>query len=231
MFRDWAKLFVLLAIFLPGAQAGDTTLFTDEFKNLDRWLVEQKAGGTVEAKEGVLFIHDKGGCTVWFREKLTAPVSISYDAVVSSSGRVSDLNCFWMASDPQHPTDLFLSQRTGEFADYDSLQLYYVGYGGNNNTTTRFRRYRGDGSKPLLPEHDLRKKAFLLQPNRVYHLELIAENGVAIFRRDGETIFTYTDPSPLQTGWFGFRTVDAEIEIRNFRVTAQPTISPSVTAR
>ena len=27
-----------------------------------------------------------------------------------------------------------------------SLQLYYLGYGGNHNSTTRFRRYDGDES-------------------------------------------------------------------------------------
>ena len=42
------------------------------------------------------------------------------------------------------------------FAAYNDLKTYYVGLGGNRNTTTRFRRYIGDPeTRPLLPEHDL----------------------------------------------------------------------------
>ena len=33
-------------------------------------------------------------------------------------------------------------------ATYDTLRTYYVGYGGNANTTTRFRRYDGTGARP-----------------------------------------------------------------------------------
>jgi hypothetical protein len=30
--------------------------------------------------------------------------------------------------------------------------------------------------------------------------------------------FTYVDLEPLRAGWFGFRTVDSRIEIRDFAV-------------
>ena len=33
--------------------------------------------------------------------------------------------------------------RNGEFKNYNTLDLYYVGYGGNDNGTTRFREYHG----------------------------------------------------------------------------------------
>ena len=221
MFSSWAKLRVVLLLVWGIPVAAETTLFSDEFKNLDQWVVEQMPGGKVEARDGVLFIHDAEGCTVWFRPKLRVPVSIQYDAVVRSKGRISDLNCFWMASDPAQPADLFHSRpraRTGVFTEYDALQTYYVGYGGNSNSTTRFRRYQGNGAKPLLPEHDLREKRFLLEGDHVYHLELIAQDGVAKFIRDGEVLFNFHDVQPLTAGWFGLRTVNADIEIRNFRV-------------
>jgi hypothetical protein len=38
------------------------------------------------------------------------------------------------------------------------------------------------------------------------------------FQRDGELIFDFTDPEPLTGGWFGFRTVQCRIEIRDFQV-------------
>ena len=112
-----------------------------------------------------------------------------------------------------------------EFADYDSLLTYYVGYGGNGNSTTRFRRYDGTAARPLLPEHDLGDKRFLLEANKTYRIKLVARDGVAEFWRDGENIFTYRDPAPLTAGWFAFRTVKSHLEIRHFRVE-QPVPAP-----
>ncbi len=182
-------------------------------------------GGSVTTRDGALVIEDAGGCSVWFREKLTAPVEISYEATVVVAGgardRLSDLNCFWMARDPRSAdTPPFASPhaRTGKFSDYDSLLTYYVGYGGNTNSTTRFRRYDGTAARPLLPEHDLSEKKFLLEPNRPYRIRLVARDGVAEFWRDGEKIFTFRDPTPLTSGWFAIRTVKSHLEIRNLRI-------------
>lgn len=218
-----AKLLLTFAACLLAAcdRPAATPRYQDDFRSgLDQWIVEQQPGGRVEARDGVLLIEDVGGCTVWFRHKLTAPVSISYDATVRADGRVSDLNCFWMASDPEHPDDLFYPghTRTGAFATYDSLQTYYVGYGANTNTTTRFRRYDGTGARPLLPEHDLTDPSVMLEPGRTYHIEVRFKDGLAEFLRDGEIILRYRDPNPLNSGWFGFRTVLSKIEIKNFQV-------------
>ena len=51
-----------------------------------------------------------------------------------------------MASDPESPDDLWARAgwRSGIFARCYTLRLYYVGYGGNHNRTTRFRRYDGN---------------------------------------------------------------------------------------
>ena len=60
--------------------------------------------------------------------------------------RLSDMNVFWMASDPE-AKDIWARAdwRSGIFLRCYTLQMYYLGYGGNSNTTTRFRRYTGDG--------------------------------------------------------------------------------------
>ena len=199
---------------------------TDEWtSDLRLWLVEQMPGGTVTVRDGALVIDDHAGCTVWLREKLTAPVVITYEATVVSRGgpndRVSDLNCFWMARDPQASDGCPFAPghgRSGKFADYDSLLAYYVGYGGNVNSTTRFRRYDGTPVRPLLPEHDLSGQRFLLEANETYRIKLVARDGVAEFWRDGEKVFTFRDPAPLTAGWFAFRTVKSHLEIRHFRV-------------
>jgi len=209
----------------PNANAAKIIASDDFTRGPGQWVVEQMPGGSVTAKNGALTINDKKGCTVWLKQKLTAPVTISYEVTMSPDARVSDMNCFWMASDPAHPGDLFHAEaakkRTGKFSTYDALNLYYVGYGGNANTTTRFRRYDGTGARPLLPEHDLADAAHLLKAGHTYKITLVARDGEARFTRDGETIFSYKDPKPLTEGWFGFRTVDSKMEIRNFRVTAE----------
>ncbi|HVZ63878.1 MAG TPA: DUF6250 domain-containing protein [Lacunisphaera sp.] len=228
---------IVLYVALSGAAAAaelagtaGPRLYKDDFRHgLAAWSVEQQPGGTVAAENGRLLINDAGGCTVWFRTALEAPVIITYTATVSSASRVSDLNCFWMASDPTRPDGLLGPghSRDGKFASYDGLRLYYVGYGGNSNTTTRFRRYDGKGGKPLLPGHDLATRPYLLQPDHPYHIALIATaDGHVQYARDGQVIFDWHDPAPLRHGWFGFRTVRSRIEISDFEVHALVTASP-----
>jgi hypothetical protein len=186
------------------------------------WAQEQMPGGTVSFGRGEIEIVDAGGCTLWLRKRLMAPVEISYDVTFTPGPgeRVSDLNCFWMAREKDSPAAPYAKQppRTGAFAQYDALETYYVGYGANGNTTTRFRRYDGTPARPLRPEHDLRDKRLMLEANRTVHLRLVARDGRAEFYRDGEKIFSFVDPAPLTAGWFAFRTVQSHFVIRNFAI-------------
>lgn len=210
--------------------AGERAVHTDNFSgDLDRWAVEQMPGGRVFTENQRLVIEDAGGCTVWFRESLRAPVTIRFLATVSTRSRVSDLNCFWMARDPAHPGPVWenAARRTGKFEDYDRLATYYVGCGGNDNSTTRFRRYDGTGARPLRPEHDLRAPRFLLEGDRTYAVEIrVDADGRVRWSRDGEVFFDFTDPQPLREGWFAFRTVHSRIEIADFQVTV-PDAAPA----
>lgn len=221
-YRCWTFYFFS---FVAIALHGDEVIHVDKFDaGLDNWVVEQFVGGSVSVQDGVLDIEDESGCTVWFKHELKAPVRISYEVEVVMEGgpydRLSDLNCFWMASDPLNPDDLFEfgHARSGHFPTYNGLQTYYVGYGGNKNQTTRFRRYLGNGEKPLLPEHDLRASEYLLELGRTYHIVLEAVDGYARFIRDDEVIFEYEDPFFLSEGWFGIRTFKSHLRVRNFRV-------------
>jgi len=193
--------------------------------DLGQWVVEQMPGGTVKIVDGALEIEDLAGCTIWFKSKLTAPVEIEYDVTVVAKGgpsdRVSDVNCFWMANESDAAADAPLASprpRNGKFSTYHSLLTYYVGMGGNNNTTTRFRRYDGTPARPLLPQHDLRGQEVLLTPNATYHIRLVARGEEAEYWRDGRRIFSFKDPEPLQSGWFGIRTVKSHLRISRFRV-------------
>jgi hypothetical protein len=210
---------------VSGWCGGGTLLHRDDFdRDLSAWVVEQAPGGATTLVNGKLDIDDSKGCTVWFREKLTGPVRMEFEATLIQQGgpndRVSDLNCFWMAVDPAHPEDLFAKSRAraGNFKNYDALRLYYVGYGANENKTTRFRRYPGDGSKPLLPEHDLGDAKLMNVPNQTVKIQIIADGERIEFIRDGETVFKFMDKVPFTCGWFGFRTVRNHMQIDNFKV-------------
>ncbi|MCE7041849.1 DUF6250 domain-containing protein [Dyadobacter sp. CY312] len=197
-------------------------LYQDHFnQSLDTtlWKVEMVPGenASVDVQNGKLVIDSPGGVSVWFNKKLTGDLVIEYDWRVIVAGgtndRLSDLNQFWMATDPKNEN---LFTRNGKFEAYDSLSLYYVGMGGNTNSTTRFRKYHGNGSKPLLQEHI--DEAHLLKANHTYHIKIVVENGTTSYWVDGGQYFSYKDPEPLTEGFFGFRSTWARHEIDDFRV-------------
>jgi len=220
----------LLALFTHTAAEPDAPfrianlLYSDSFnRGLDQWVAEVEKPGLVEAKNGILSMDVPAGATVWFRRELRGPVIIQYEATMIRRGgpndRVSDLNCFWMATDARSPEDLFATRRSGKFADYNLLRAYYVGQGGNTNTTTRFRRYIGDPElRPLLPEHDLGSAEVLLKPNVARKIQLVANRGRIQYYSDGKPIFDFHDAAPYGRGYFALRTTFSHIEVRNFRV-------------
>jgi rhamnogalacturonan endolyase len=184
-------------------------IFSEEFNNkLDSktWMVEiaPLPPSSVYTKDGQLFLDTKGGVTVWLNKKLSGNIRIEYTRKVlidtGQNDRLSDFNSFWMAADPKN-SNLFT--RSGVLESYDSLQLYYVGMGGNTNKTTRFRKYQGSGERSLLKEYT--DSAHLLQANKSYTIAIEVNKNIIRYIVDGETWFEYNDPSVLKEGYFGFR--------------------------
>jgi Domain of unknown function (DUF6250) len=210
----------------PAAYTVGPLLYVDDFADLDHWKPELEKAGTVAVRDHILTLDVPKGCSLWLKSDFAGPLLIQYEARLvkadppARNDRVSDLNCFWMATDPRNPADFFaVPQRTGKFSTYDQLQTYYVGQGGNTNSTTRFRRYIGQQSnRPLLPEHDLTAKQFLLTPNTWQTLQLIACNNLIEYYRDGNRIFSYNDPAPYTHGYFGFRTTFSHLELRKLQI-------------
>lgn len=201
-------------------------LYSDAFNSIDNWVVEQQPSGTTMIKDDVLEIVDAKGCTVWFKNKLSGRIKIAYDATIIANGgpqdRVSDMNCFWMATDPNSLNDFFKNSkfRAGRFSNYHNLKLYYVGYGGHDNSKTRFRRYNGTKDRPLLPEHDLTNEKFLITANKMMHIEIVVDGNYTSYSRDGQIVFEINDLAPYTEGYFGFRTVNNHMKIENFSVVS-----------
>lgn len=187
------------------------------------WRVEAEQPARVRFGD-VIDIDTPAGLSLWFERELVGPVSIEFEALAVSEGgandAVSDLNAFWMARDPGvYDGSVFAKKRSGAFAQYDDLQTYYVGIGGNRNTTTRFRRYIGEpGNRPLRPEHDLSGAENFLVPNRWTHVRLIADGRAIAVERDGRRIFELDDAQPYERGWFALRTTKSHLRIRNLRI-------------
>jgi len=195
-------------------------LYRDTFEqDMENWVVEtpDSPRSNVGIKNGKLIIDVGYGATVWFNKKLSGNILIEYDRkVIMNEGqndRLSDLNQFWMATDPRQKN---LFTRNGNFSEYDSLRLYYAGIGGNSNSTTRFRKYPGNGERTLL--YDLQDKKYLLQANKSYLIQIVVYDGTTKVYVDGEQYFSYKDSKPLTEGYFGFRTVKSHQVINDFKV-------------
>ncbi len=192
-------------------------------RSIADWTIEAEDPATrVTERAGVIDIDTAKGLTLWWREPVSAPVVISFEAMAVSEGgtndRVSDLNAFWMAhEDDGRP--VLAHRRSGAFAEYDTLRTYYVGIGGNRNSTTRFRRYVGRaGNRPLLVDHDKREAADMLVPNRWTRIRLIADGHAIAVYRDGRRLFTLDDPAPYTRGHFGLRTTWSHLRIRHVSI-------------
>ena len=196
-------------------------IFSDDFsetKITDNWIIEksQAEDGVCSVVNGQMQLNSEGGVTVWYKHELKGNILIEYDRTVVMEGgnhdRLSDLNQFWMATDPANK----VFTRKGDFREYDTLQMYYVGMGGNYNTTTRMRRYDGKGTLQIVGEYT--DSAHLLKPNKKYHILIKVENGTSTFAVDGETYFSYKDDKPLNSGWFAIRSTKSRQLIDNIKI-------------
>lgn len=211
----------LAAAILQGCSGnkGGNGLNAEQFS--DYWTVESESPDyQINFRGDTCEIVSPKGLTLWFNEKLSGNIEIEYEATVfdeREGDRLSDLNCFWMATDPKAES-IFdrMDERNGVFANCASMKLYYVGYGGNWNSTTRFRRYTGEPDPAIIKEYS--DSSHLLRPNHWYDIKLVCNDGNVEYWIDGELLFEYADSDPYTEGWFGFRTTLSRTGIRNFRV-------------
>ena len=220
----------LLVPFLANADGNVSGLSKKDFGKY--WKVESESPAYKLTFHGdTLEMTAPKGLTLWRKEKMSGNVTIEYDACVMDEkpgDRLSDLNCFWMASDP-NASDIWKNEkeRNGKFVNCYALQLYYLGYGGNHNSTTRFRRY--DGNREGITNAEMRPKILreytdaenLLTPNKWYHIKISTKNGRTEYYIDGKRLVDFRDPNPLSEGWFGFRTTESRAKITNFKWTKE----------
>lgn len=202
-------------------EKGKLIYSADFTKPLDKkvWIteIEPKSPASVYTEKDRLILDTKGGVTVWLNKQLTGNIRIEYDRTVLMEGgandRLSDLNQFWMATDPRNKN---LFTRSGVLESYDSLSLYYVGMGGNSNSTTRFRKYNGNGERELLQEYT--DTAHLLKPGITYHITTIVKGDETSYWVNDEPYFLYKDTNILKEGYFGFRSTKSRQAISHLKI-------------
>ena len=206
------------------APADPSLLFHDDFDaGLAQWHIEAEQPGRISAANGVLDIDVPAGVTLWFKPRLEGPLTIDFEATAVSEGgpndQVSDLNVFWMANNVDGQQPVFAHARSGKFEEYNALLTYYVGLGGNRNTTTRFRRYIGDPVlRPLRPGYDLAGDPYMLVPDKPQTIRLVANGKIIEYWRDGTRIFYMEDAAPYENGWFALRTTFSHLRISHLRI-------------
>lgn len=197
---------------------------------LKNWAIEDHSGEMQIMVSGdTLDITAPKGLTLWYNKRLTGDYEISYRIKMLMQGgkydRLSDLNCFWGANDPEHPENLHAQAawRKGIFQHYKSLKLFYLGYGGNHNSTTRFRQYYGGGpslndsiARPVIKEYT--DPAHLLFPNQWYHIQIRVQKGITTYRINGEELFRLSIKRNEGDGHFGLRLLQNHVLFTDFQV-------------
>ena len=198
----------------------EKVIYNERFNSdLSNWKVEfeKPDSSSIQLIDGKLDVSASRGASVWFKPKLKGNIMILYDVTVLDKGgkndRVSDMNAFWMATDPANEKEII---RDGKFSSYDNLNLYYAGVGGHYNKFTRFRKYNSDGFKPVLKEYT--DAAHLLKGNTEYQVKIIVHNGLIRYFIDDELYWELKDEKPYTEGFFGFRTTMSHQQFDNFMV-------------
>jgi hypothetical protein len=194
--------------------------YSDDFEGgTNLWVVEfeKPLNSSMQILKSKLDVSSALGATVWFKNKLKGNIMITYSVIVVDAGgptdRVSDMNTFWMAS---NPNDQNIFKQDGKFTSYDQLNLYYAGVGGHDNSTTRFRKYEGKGGKDVLKEYT--DKPHLLMGNKEYFIKIRVKDGLIQYFVNDEIYWEYKDLTAYKEGYFGFRTTKSHQLFDNFKV-------------
>ncbi|MBX8517723.1 hypothetical protein K5D69_23870 [Pseudomonas cichorii] len=203
--------------------APSSVVVQDDFQtfNTRLWSAETELPeqSRVWAEQGRLIMDTRAGMTVWLRQRLSGAYRIEFLRQVLVAGqandRLSDMNVFWGAHDGEASE---LIERDGVLESYDSLATWYVGMGGNTNTTTRFRYYDGQGNRPLLGEK--LDAAHLLEAGRIYRVRIDVTSSATRYWVDEELLFEQALDALPAAGYFGLRSVWSRQAISRFSVQA-----------
>lgn len=105
------KLTILIVCIIAynSCKTNNAIIVNNVLQDKSNWVIFQQPGGVVSFKKNKIEIFDANGYTVWYKNLIEGNIKIVCDVTVldasGSHDRVSDNNCFWMATDPNNPND------------------------------------------------------------------------------------------------------------------------------
>ena len=223
---------VLVLSTLLGASWAAEVLLEDDFSSgMTGWYVE--GGRTVEVKDGRLQIdadpevYEAGGrnggvCTVWSRQRLSGDLRVDFDVqVIGSATGTNNINAFLFYSlpDGSSPEATTALRRFADYADYHPLNGYIFTFlnAPENHEAARLRIRRCPGFHLLNETYAYHNRAGV-----TYRVSLVRRGGALELQVDGELRLQATDPAPLESGYFAFRTFRTKLWFDNLRITRLP---------
>ena len=179
--------------------------------DLSDWILEPspKNDHQAEIVDGTLLLATKGGQTCWLDRRFDGNIAVEYHVTVPSEGyphtRVSDINQYFMAVDPDSPEAESPTPTTKYSGPdyYKKFRMYYCGMGVYNNQYTGFRRCDGNGEYPLVEECS--RPACLIPADTVCFVECIRFSDRVTFKLNDSVVIDYRDQQAFELGFFGFR--------------------------
>ena len=200
----WERGDVLLASALGPAAAGN-------------WVVEGRAPSW--GPNEIVLRHTS---VVWHKTVFESPFVMEFEttplpAPEKFTAGVTDSIWFWLASDPRHPDDFFAEtaarSANPSLYSYLSLRFYWVDFGGNNNTTSRFRY---NPLRQLIRQFTDSPR--LLAKGRTYKIKVVANGPHQEYWCDGKRQAYFYDDDPPRSGHIGFRAFVADHRISKLTV-------------
>ncbi len=113
--------------------------------------------------------------------------------------------------------------RNGVFKNYNTLDLFLRWIRGNDNSTTRFRRYNGkyygvaDDKSETITSRIYGYPAFTCS-NQWYQISIRVQKGVTTYSVNGEELFRYSITGSEGDGHFGLRLLQNHVLFTDFKV-------------
>jgi hypothetical protein len=184
------------------------------------WIVNaNNLSAGIQRRRNDIVFRKMSNC--FLRKKFKAPVA--FDCTITPvptdefTAGITDAIILWMAGKPDGDLISYLDEQTSRQQSQLSvivpLNLYWVDFGGNNNTTTRLRK---NPYRHMIRQFTDKKR--LLQRSRSFDITAAQNNGFVEFLVDGQPWIRSFDPHALEAGHIGFRAFCSDLELHSLKV-------------
>lgn len=186
-----------------------------------RWTVEGETDSSRFSFNGdTLNIFTPSTITLWYDHRFNGNYRIRFSVLEKGAAipdsSVSAWGCFWAATDPEHPDNLFFNsdQRGQDLSNYHSLQLYYTIR--QNQDSLRFGKNRI--TPDSLPQRSSAYPSSVFQNDTWNVIEIKMENEIVSYSVNGNIVKQERDNLPLLEGYFGLYLQNSVLRLTGFEI-------------